>query len=92
MAAGRRSTGRWTAAGLQPRFIQGRRYTDDATLDIVERVLAYETNEHIAARIEEFGGRAMPLNFRTTNVLFGERITLKDDDGEAMSTWGTSAE
>ena len=33
------------AAGLEPRFIQGRRYTDDATLDIVERVLAYETNE-----------------------------------------------
>ena len=36
------------AAGLKPRFIQGRRYTDDATLDIVEHVLAYETNEHIA--------------------------------------------
>src|SRR5436305_7214133 len=28
-------------AGIQPRFIQGRRYTDDATRDIVERVLAY---------------------------------------------------
>ena len=24
----------------------------------------------------------MPLNFRTTNVLFGERITLKDDAGK----------
>ena len=49
------------AAGLEPRFIQGRRYTDDATRDIVEHVLAYETNEHIAERIEEFGGRAVPL-------------------------------
>jgi acetylglutamate kinase len=63
-------------AGIVPRFIQGRRYTDDATLKIVEEVLAYETNEGIAARIEEFGGRAMPLNFRTTNVLFGEQIDL----------------
>jgi acetylglutamate kinase len=72
------------AAGLTPRFIQGRRYTDDATRDIVERVLAYETNENIAARIEEFGGRAMPLNFRSTNVLFGERIQLESQNGEPI--------
>ena len=32
------------AAGLQPRFIQGRRYTDADTLAIVERVLAGEVN------------------------------------------------
>jgi acetylglutamate kinase len=69
------------AAGLTPRFIQGRRYTDDATRDIVEQVLAYQTNEEIAARIEEFGGRAMPLNFRTTNVLFGEKLLLDGSDG-----------
>jgi acetylglutamate kinase len=69
------------AAGLQPRFIQGRRYTDDATRDIVEQILAYETNENLAAKIEEFGGRAMPLNFRTTNVLFGERMTLEGPGG-----------
>lgn len=64
------------AAGITPRFIQGRRYTDDATLAIVEQVLAYETNESLARQFEELGGRAMNLNFRTTNVLFGERIML----------------
>jgi len=68
-------------AGLEARFIQGRRYTDDATLKIVEQVLAFETNESLAAQIEHLGGRAMPLNFRTTNVLFGERITLPGEDG-----------
>ncbi len=72
------------AAGLTPRFIQGRRYTDDATRDIVERVLAYETNEHIAERIEAFGGRAAPLNFRTTNVLWGERLSLHDEAGNQV--------
>lgn len=72
------------AAGLTPRFIQGRRYTDPATLEIVERVLGYETNEHIADRIEEFGGRAAPLNFRTTNVLWGERLTLPGDGGDEI--------
>ncbi len=72
------------AAGLKPHFIQGRRYTDDGTRDIVERVLAYETNEALAAKVEEFGGRAMPLNFRTTNVLFGERIKLEDGNGQSV--------
>jgi acetylglutamate kinase len=41
-------------------------------------------NERLAAQIEELGGRAMPLNFRTTNVLFGERLTLTDDDGQPL--------
>src|SRR3990170_208996 len=71
-------------ANIEPRFIQGRRYTDDATLKIVERVLAGEINESIAQRIEEFGGRAMPLNFAgatNNNVLYGERLTLPDKDG-----------
>jgi acetylglutamate kinase len=72
------------AAGLVPKKIKGRRYTDDDTLKIVEEVLAYETNEKLAASIEELGGRAMPLNFRSTNVLFGERITLPGDDGQPI--------
>jgi acetylglutamate kinase len=72
------------AAGLLPRFVQGRRYTDAATLDIVERVLAYEINEGLAAQIELLGGRAKPLNFRTQNLLFGERIHLNGKDGEAV--------
>ncbi|MBN2022825.1 MAG: acetylglutamate kinase [Pirellulales bacterium] len=73
-----------TDAGIEPRFVQGRRYTDDATLAIVERVLGYQINERLAAQIEELGGRAKPLNFRTQNVLFGERIALADDAGEPV--------
>ena len=72
------------AAGLVPKKIKGRRYTDDVTLEIVERVLAYETNERIAGQIEELGGRAMPLNFRSTNVLYGERIMLPGENGEQI--------
>jgi len=68
-------------AGIEPKFIQGRRFTDDATLAIVEQVLAYETNEWLAQEFEKIDGRAMNLNFRTTNVLFGERIQLATNDG-----------
>ncbi len=74
-------------AGLEAHFVQGRRYTDAATLKIVEKVLAGEINESIAARIEEFGGRAMPLNFAgetDNNILYGEPITLTGDDGEPI--------
>jgi len=69
------------AAGLVPRFVQGRRYTDPATLEIVERVLATELNHDLAAKIEEYGGRAMSLNFLSTNVLFGEPLTLPGPAG-----------
>ena len=68
-------------AGIEPRFVQGRRYTDDATLAIVEQVLATDLNHELVAKIEEFGGRAMSLNFRSTNVLFGERLALDGPDG-----------
>ena len=50
------------AAGLQPRKVQGRRYTDDATLDIVVRVLRDEINAGIVAQIRELGGRAVGLH------------------------------
>lgn len=72
------------AAKIEPRFIHGRRYTDDATLKIVEDVLAGEINEGIAQKIEEIGGRAMNLNFKTTNVLFGEKMQLEGPDGEPV--------
>ncbi len=68
-------------AGIEPQFVQGRRYTDEATLKIVEEVLAYQANERLAAEIEKLGGRAMNLNFRTTNVLTGEKIQLEGDEG-----------
>ncbi|NOY41664.1 MAG: acetylglutamate kinase [Planctomycetes bacterium] len=73
-------------AKIEPNFIQGRRYTDQATLAIVERVLAGTMNESLATRIEEFGGRAMPLNFSgmNNNVLFGERLKLEDGDGKPV--------
>ena len=71
-------------AGLQSRFVHGRRYTDQATLDIVEKVLAGEINDRIARQINDLGGRAQALNFRTTNVLVGEPLVLRGPDGEPM--------
>ncbi len=72
------------AADIVPQFVQGRRVTDAKTLKIVEQVLCYEVNESPAAKIEELGGRSMPLNFRGSCVLFGEKIELFDEQGSAV--------
>ncbi|RLS43322.1 MAG: acetylglutamate kinase [Planctomycetota bacterium] len=71
-------------AGIQPKWVNGRRYTDDATLDIVSRVLAEEICEGLVDEIRSLGGRAVPMSFRTQNVLIGERLTMKGEQGEEI--------
>lgn len=73
-------------ANIEPQFIQGRRYTDQATLEVVERVLAGEVNKHLTDEIERLGGRAMNLSIHSTNVLFGERLRL--ETGEDLGLVG----
>jgi acetylglutamate kinase len=65
-------------AGLTPRFVQGRRYTDEATLEIVARVLAEEINADIERHINKFGGRASGLHHKTRQCLYGRRLWLED--------------
>lgn len=71
-------------SGIEPRFVQGRRYTDDATLEIVSRVLAEEICESLVDEIRSLGGRAVPMCYRTQNVLIGERLVLPGDNGESV--------
>ena len=78
---GSRISSAMEAAGIEARFVQGRRYTDQQTLEIVERVLAVETNNELAKRFEEIGGRAMTLNFESTPVLEGQLLELTNEDG-----------
>src|SRR5437660_12675218 len=61
------------AAGLKPRKVQGRRFTDAATLDIVVRVLLKEINAGIVAQVRELGGRAVGLHSGPLQCLFGEK-------------------
>ena len=81
---GKRISRAMAEAGIEQRFVQGRRYTDDATLEIVERTLATDTCHYLADEFERLGGRAMTLNFESTNVLHGERLTLVGEQGEPV--------
>jgi len=71
-------------SGLQPRFIQGRRYTCEKTLEIVERVLTQEISADLVRRISTHGGKARPLHTGTTPVLFGEKLFLEDSQGNPL--------
>jgi acetylglutamate kinase len=72
------------AAGIVPRFVQGRRVTDEATLKIVKNVLAGDTNRDLVNQINQMGGSAESLSFSTRNVLFGEKISLADPEGKPI--------
>jgi acetylglutamate kinase len=69
------------AAGLQPRKVQGRRYTDDATLEIVVRVLLKEINADIEGQIRHLGGRAVGAHLGSFEFLQGQRLLLPGSDG-----------
>lgn len=72
------------AAGIEPRFVQGRRYTDEATLDIAARVLCDDVCEALVGEIQSQGGRAVGLSYRTQNVLVGEKLVLSGEQGEPI--------
>ena len=65
------------AAGLQPRKVQGRRYTDEPTLTIVVRVLK-ERSADIEGQIRRLGGRAVGMSSGSLQCLFGEHLRLPD--------------
>jgi acetylglutamate kinase len=71
-------------AGLQPRKVQGRRYTDEATLDIVVSVLTREINADIERQIRRLGGRAVGLHTGALHALYGEKLTFRDERGEPI--------
>jgi len=70
------------SAGIEPRFVQGRRYTDAASLEIVQRVLGREINQQLVEQLCMFEGQAEPLSLCCrSNALFGEKLVLTDEHG-----------
>jgi acetylglutamate kinase len=81
---GKSISGAMSAAGIEPRFVQGRRYTDERTLDIVSNVLVGEICGDLVAELERRQIRAIPLHYATRNVLVGRRLTLAGSDGTSI--------
>jgi acetylglutamate kinase len=71
-------------AGLQPQWVQGRRYTDERTLAIAEHVLCNEINKFIVSFIQSQGCEAMGLHSLSSVVLFAEKTFLSGEDGRRI--------
>ena len=50
-----------TKVGKQSRFVDGLRYTDEETMDIVQQVLCGKVNKNLVSIINNLGGRALGL-------------------------------
>ena len=66
-------------AGLTPRKVAGRRYTDTATLEIVVSVLQGIAAD-LYARLKQLGGDGFPM----PHALDGERLSLPGPDGQPI--------
>ena len=67
-------------AGLQAKFIQGQRVTDEATVKIVDDVLSREINPEVVAAINALGGAAK--GFAGPDILRCRKIQVHGPDGE----------
>jgi acetylglutamate kinase len=71
-------------AKLEPKWVAGLRYTDEATLRIVQDVLSDTINRQLVEEMRSVGGKAEPLHPRTRAVLKAARQTGKGPDGRPV--------
>jgi len=67
--------------GKESRFINGLRYTDEETMDIVQMVLCGKVNKEITALIEKTGGKAIGLCGIDGSMLKARRMKGEYDLG-----------
>ncbi|MGH7272165.1 MAG: acetylglutamate kinase [Polyangiaceae bacterium] len=73
--------------GIGSTFVSGIRITDDATMDVVEMVLAGQINQEIVSLICQQGGRAVGLSGRDDAFIQAQKMTgvrSKAEDGSEI--------
>lgn len=77
---GKKATNISEALGLKPKMIQGRRVTDDATVEVVTMVYAGLVNKTIVAKLQNFGCNALGLSGADANSILAHKRIVKDID------------
>ncbi len=67
--------------GIESKFINGLRYTDEATVDIVKMVLAGKVNKELVSHLSLHGGKALGLCGIDGNMLMCEKLMSEPDLG-----------
>lgn len=68
--------------GIASRFVEGMRYTDTETMDIVEMVLGGLVNQKIVQMINDSGARAVGLTGKDGGLLRAKKMKVKSRGGE----------
>ena len=66
--------------GIQPNMHNGRRITDDATLDIAVMVYAGLANKKVVSKLQQFGTNAIGLSGADANVIRATKRPVQDID------------
>ena len=59
--------------GIKSEFVNGKRVTDEATMEVVEMVLSGSVNKRIVQAINRAGGSAVGLSGKDANLIFCDR-------------------
>jgi acetylglutamate kinase len=70
--------------GLEPVWVQGRRYTDERTLTIAEHTLVNKVNIPICETLKELGCYPTGLHSLSSCVLFAEPLRLAGENGRKL--------
>ena len=77
---------------IESRFVNGLRYTDRETMDIVQMVLAGKVNKDLVKLLEQLGGRALGLCGLDNRMLMAEKKAAAEDLGINVTVVGPGAE
>lgn len=67
--------------GKESRFVNGLRYTDEETIDVVQMVLAGKVNKDLVQLLQQNSGRAVGLCGMDGAMLRAEKMTVSEDLG-----------
>ncbi|MCW5892816.1 MAG: acetylglutamate kinase [bacterium] len=79
-------------AGITPRFVRGMRVTDEATMAIVEQVLAGTISGEIVAALNRHGAKAVGLSGKDGELVVARKRTVGEDLGLVGDVVGVNPE
>lgn len=68
--------------GMEPRFVEGLRVTDEETMNVVEMVLVGQVNKAIVANINSHGGQAVGLSGKDGGLIRARKLALTKPSDE----------
>jgi len=78
--------------GIESRFVNGLRVTDEATLDVVEMVLAGRINKEIVRKLQQHGAKSLGLSGTDGKLIVAKPVANADEIGHVGDVVGVNAE